>query len=157
MQICGGGNDISKANNMGTKMTVVFNGQQQEGPAQQPLLLAPASRALLLLGEIHVLYPPVSGIHDGSYYLCLGWMLEEDHIYPVPGFVLTTQKQVLCSIWRPRLGTFKHVLDTIPRELPNCPKVPQRMLYCSEEIFDVDGCLLYFSSKEDLSCHINHH
>jgi hypothetical protein len=31
------------------------------------------------------------------------------------------------------------------------------MHYCSQEIVDVDESLLYFTSKEDLMCHINHH
>ncbi len=31
------------------------------------------------------------------------------------------------------------------------------MRYCSLEIVDVDGRLLYLTSKEDLRCHINHH
>jgi hypothetical protein len=84
-------------------------------------------------------------------------MTKNDHIYSIPGFNLRTQKQVLRSIWRAMLGTFKHVLDTIPGEMPNCPKVQQRMLYCLEEIVDVDGHQLYFASKEDLSCQVNHH
>jgi hypothetical protein len=31
------------------------------------------------------------------------------------------------------------------------------MLYCLEEIVDIYRHLLYFASKEDLSCHVNHH
>jgi hypothetical protein len=60
-------------------------------------------------------------------------------------------------VWRPQLGTFKYVLDTIPRMVSDCPKLPQRMRYCFQEIVDVDGRLLYFTSKEDLMCHIDHH
>jgi hypothetical protein len=67
-----------------------MNGQAQEGPVQQSMLPEPAFRALLSLGKVHVPYPPGSGIHNGSYYLCLGRMTENDHIYPVPGFDPTT-------------------------------------------------------------------
>ncbi len=55
------------------------------------------------------------------------------------------------------MGTFKTVLDTIPRVVPDHPKLNQWMLYCSEEIVDIDGHLLYFASKEDLNGHVNHH
>jgi hypothetical protein len=121
------------------------------------MLPEPASCALLPLGEVHVPYPPDSGIHNGSYYLCLGQMTENDHIYPVPGFDPMTQKQVLRIIWRPRLGTFKHVLDTIPQKTLDRPKAQQQMKFFSEEIVDVDRCQLYFASKEDLTCHVSHH
>jgi hypothetical protein len=80
-----------------------------------------------------------------------------DQIYPVPGFDATTQKQMLRSIWRPWSETFKTVLDIIPQAVPDHPKVPRWMLYCSEEIVDIDGHLLYFASNEDLNSHINHH
>jgi hypothetical protein len=80
MQIHGGGGNIPEANAMGTKMTVGMNGHVQVGLAQQPASPAQASCALLLLGDVHVPYPLGSGIHDGSYYLCLGRMSVEDHI-----------------------------------------------------------------------------
>jgi hypothetical protein len=133
------------------------NSPVQEGPVQKSKSPELASRALLPLGEVHVPYPPDSGIHNGSYYLCLGQMTENDHIYPVPGFDPMTQKQVLRIIWRPRLGTFKHVLDTIPQKTLDRPKAQQQMKFFSEEIVDVDRCQLYFASKEDLTCHVSHH
>ncbi len=118
-------------------------------PAQTP-------SAFLPLGEVHVPYPS-SLAHHARLYSCPGQMSVEDQIYLVPGFDLTTQMQVLRCVWRPQLGTFKYVLDTIPQTVPDCPKLPQWMHYCSQEIVDVDGRLLYFTSKEDLMCHINHH
>jgi hypothetical protein len=69
----------------------------------------------------------------------------EDQIYSVPGFDPTIQKQVLCSVWRPRLGTFKTVLDTMPQAVPNRQKVPRQMLYCSEKIVDVDELMGVYS------------
>ncbi len=83
MQIRGGGDDVPEANAMGAKMMAGMNCQVQVGPAQQPAPPAQASRALLLLGEVHVPYPPSSGIHNGSYCLCPGGMSVEDHIYLV--------------------------------------------------------------------------
>jgi hypothetical protein len=124
-----------------------MDGQKQEGPVQQSKLPVTASCVLLPLGEVHVPFPPGSGNEDRSYYSCLGRMIENDHIYPVPGFDPTTQKQVLCAIWRPKLGTFKYVLDTMPQETPDQPKVKQWMRFCLEEIVDVDRCQLYFASK----------
>ncbi len=102
-------------------------------------------------------YPSSSVHHTGSYYLCPRQMSAEDQIYPVPGFNPTTQKQVLRCVWRPQLRTFKYVLDTIPRTVPDRPKLPRRMRYCLQEIVDVDGHLLYFTSKVDIMCHIDHH
>jgi hypothetical protein len=124
MQIHGGGNHTPRANAMHTKMTVGMNCQEQVALSQKQAPLAPATHALLALGEVHVPYLPGSGIHVGSYYLCNGRMSVEDQIYLVPWFDLMTQKQVLRSVWRPRSGTFKTVLETIPRAVPNCPKVP---------------------------------
>jgi hypothetical protein len=124
MQICGGGDNIPEANAMGTKMTVGMNCQVQVSFSQQPASPVQASCALLPLALVHVPYPPGIGIHNRSYQLCPGWMSVEDHIYPVPGFDPITQKQMLRSIWRPRFGTFKTVLDTIPGELPDRSKVP---------------------------------
>jgi hypothetical protein len=132
------------------------NSPVQEGPVQKSKSPELASRALLPLGEAHVPYPPGSGIHNGSYYFCLGWMTEDDIIHPVPGFDPMTQKQVFCAIWRPRSMNFNHVLDTVPRGTPDHPKVQRWMQFCSEEIVDADGRQLYFASKEDLTCHISH-
>ncbi len=91
-----------------------IDGQEQDVPAQQSKVPATASRALLPLGEVHIPFSPGSGNKDRSYYLFLGQMTENDHISPIPGFDPTTQKQVLRAICRPRLGTFKYVLDTMP-------------------------------------------
>jgi hypothetical protein len=90
------------------------------------------SRTLLPLGEVHDPNPPDSGIHNRSYYSCPGRMTANDLIDPVHGFNPTTQKQVLSSIWRPRLMTFNTVLDTVPQGAPDCPKFQQRMIFCSE-------------------------
>ncbi len=100
-----GGNKFGEK--VGVLAGIGTNGQEQEGLIQQSMLPATASCALLSLGEGHVPFPPGTGNKDGSYYLCPGWMTEteSDHIYPVPGFDPTTQKQVLHTIWRPRLGT----------------------------------------------------
>jgi hypothetical protein len=46
-----------------------------------------------------------SGTNNDSYYLCPGRMSESDHIYPIYVFDPKTQKQVLCAIWKSRLGT----------------------------------------------------
>jgi hypothetical protein len=138
-------------------MTVGMNNQVQVALSQQTAPPAQDHQALLPLGEGHVPYPFGSLHHAGSFYLCPGRMSGEDQIYLVPGFNPTTQQQVLRSVWRPRTGTFKTVLDTIPQAVPDHLKLPRWMLYCSEEIVDIDGRLLYFASKEDLRCYINHH
>ncbi len=72
--------------------------QGQEVPVQQSKSPELASRALLPLGEVHVPYPPGTGIHDGSYYLCPGQMTENDIIHPISGFDPMTQKQVIRAI-----------------------------------------------------------
>jgi hypothetical protein len=40
---------------------------------------------------------------------------ERDQVQPVSGFDPKTQKQVLCTIWRPTTRTFQIILETIPR------------------------------------------
>jgi hypothetical protein len=85
-------------------------------------------------------------------------MSERDKVHPVPGFDPMTQKQVLRTIWKPRMGTFfQNILDTIPRETLNQAKGRQQMQYCLEEIVDVDGQCLHFASKAALMCHFHHH
>jgi hypothetical protein len=99
----------------GDLLVVIGTGDRvKEGPVQMPTSPELACGALLLLGEVHVPYPPGSRFHKGSYYFCLGWMTANDMIHPIPGFDPTSQKQVLRSIWRPRSMTFKTVLDTVP-------------------------------------------
>jgi hypothetical protein len=144
-QMRGRGKTVPKANAMDTKMTDAKKDQVQVALSQQPVPPAQTPRVFLPLGEIHVPYPSGSTHHAGSYYSCPGRMSVEDQIYPVPGFDPTTKKQVLCCNQRPWSGTFKYVLDTIPRMVPDHPKLPRWMLCCSQEIVDVDGRLLYFT------------
>jgi hypothetical protein len=73
-------------------------GQGQEVPVQQSKSPELASRALLPLEEVHVPYPPGIGIHNKSYYLCPGQMIENNIIHPIPGFDPMTQKQVIRAI-----------------------------------------------------------
>jgi hypothetical protein len=90
-------------------------GSEDENNASIDCLpLAQTPCAFLPLGEVHVLNPSGLAHHARSYYSCPGWMSVKDQIYPVPGFNPTTQKQVLCCVWRPRSGTFTYVLGTIP-------------------------------------------
>jgi hypothetical protein len=123
-QMRGGGGAITKANTMDTRMTDAKNDQVQVAPSRQPSAPAQTLLAFLSLGEVHVLYPSGLAHHPGSYYLCPGQMSVEDQIYPVPGFGPLTQKQVLRCVWRPRSGTFKYVLDTIPQTVLDSPKLP---------------------------------
>jgi hypothetical protein len=124
----------------GDLLVVIGTGDRaKEKPVQTSTSLELACHTLHLFGEVHVPYPPSSEFHKGSYYSCPGWMTANDMIHPVPGFDPASQKQVLCSIWRPRLMTFRTVLDTVPQGTPDCPKVPRQLTFCSEEIVDVDG------------------
>jgi hypothetical protein len=72
--------------------------------------------------EVYVPFPPGSGKSTIMCYLCPGQMLERDQVHPIPGFDPKTQKEVLCTIWKSRTGTFQNVLDTIPRETLNQAK-----------------------------------
>jgi hypothetical protein len=121
-------------------MEVIGTGDQlKEGLVPMPTSPELACHALLPLGEVHVPNPPGSGFHKGSYYSWPRQMTENNTIHPVPGFDPTSQNQMLCSVWRPRLMTFKTVLETMPRRTPDRPKVQRWMIFCFEEIVDVDG------------------
>jgi hypothetical protein len=84
-------------------------------------------------------------------------MSEHDQVQPVPGFDLKTQKQVLCTIWRPTTWSFQITLETIPRATLTQAKSQHWMSYCLEGIVDVNRQCLHFASKEALMCHIHHH
>jgi hypothetical protein len=77
-------------------------------------VVVPASCDVLPPGEVYVPFPSGSGNSNGSYHSCPGRILESDQTYPAPVFDSKTQKQVLCTIWKPRMGTFQNVLDTMP-------------------------------------------
>jgi hypothetical protein len=118
-------------------------------------LLVTESLDVLLLGEVHVHFPPGSGNKDGCCYSYPGQILECDQIHPAPVFDPKTQKQVFCTIWKPRMGTFQNVLDTMLRETLKQSKGQQRMGFCSEEVVDVDRQSLYALCTEgrvDVSC-----
>jgi hypothetical protein len=119
--------------------------------------MATASLDVLPPGEVYAPFPPGSGNNTGSYYSCPGRMLEHDQVYPAPVFDPKAQKQVLCTIWKPRMGTFQYVVDTMPREALKQSKGQWWMQYCLEEIVDVGGQCIYFASKAELMCHVSHH
>ncbi len=112
----------------------------QESNVQATISLAVL--AVLPPGEMYVPFPPWLGENSSSYYSCPRRMLEHDPIYPTPGFDSKTQKQVLHTIWKPRMGTFQYIVDTMPQETPEWSKVQQRMWYSLEEIVDDDGWCL---------------
>ncbi len=93
MQIRSGSNHVPKASAMCTKMTVGINCQEQVALSHTQASPVPAPCALLPLDKVHVLYPPGSVHHAGSYYLSPGQMSVEDQMYPFPGSNPTTQKQ----------------------------------------------------------------
>ncbi len=89
-------------------------------------------------GEVYVLFPPVSRKSTGTYFSCPGQMSECDQVHPAPGFDPKTQKQVLRTIWKPRMGTVQYVLNTMPQEELEQSRGQQQMRYCLDEKVDVD-------------------
>ncbi len=99
----------------------------RQAKSQESKSLEHTSLDALPLGEVYFSFPPGSGKSTNTYYLCPGRMLEHDQVHPVRDFDLKTQKQVLCTIWKPRTGTFQIILDTIPRETLTQIKGQQRI------------------------------
>jgi hypothetical protein len=123
MQIRGGGDDIPEANAMGTKMMAGMNCQVQVGPAQQPAPPAQASRALLLLGEVHVPYPPVQGSTTGATICVRGGC--QWRTISTQSLDLTQQLRSRCiALFGGQGGDFQNCSGHHTMELPDRPKVP---------------------------------
>jgi hypothetical protein len=159
----GGGKLWPRSNNSGANVDVLDGSVPSYGddglvhkyPLQELELPASLSPDILPPGEVYVPFKPGSENNNGSYYSCLRCMLENDQILPTPVYDPTTQKQVLQSIRKPRIGTVQYVLDTRLQESSERSKGEQQMQFFSKEIDDVDRHRLYFASKADLMCHIS--
>jgi hypothetical protein len=108
-------------------------------------------------GEVYIPFPLSSVKSTNTHYLCPRRMSERDQVQLVPGFNPKTQKQVLCTIWRPTTQSLQIILKSIPLATLTQAKSQRWMSYCSKEIVDVDGQCLHFALKEVLMCHIRHH
>jgi hypothetical protein len=112
---------------------------------------------ILLLGEVYVPFPSCSGKSSNTYYPCPGQMSEQDQVQPIPGFDPKTQKQVLCTFWRPTTKTFQVILKTITCATLTQAKSKPWMSYCLGQIVNINGQCLHFSSKTALMCHVRHY
>ncbi len=70
---------------------------------------------ILPLREVYIPFPVSSGKSSNTYYPCPERMSAQDQVQPIPGFDPKTQKQVLCTIWRPTTWTIQVFLKSIPR------------------------------------------
>jgi hypothetical protein len=108
-------------------------------------------------GVVYVPLPLSSGWGANTYYPCPGHMSERDQVQPVPGFDPKTKKQVLHTIWRPKMKSFQVILKTIPCATPTQTKIKGWMSNCLDQIVVINGRRLHFASKTVLICHARHY
>jgi hypothetical protein len=134
--------------------TSVLGRQDKIQQLMPPVHISPD---ILPPGEVYVPFPPSAGKSSNTYYPCPGRMFEQDQVQPIPGFNTKTQKQVLCTIWRPTMKTFQVILETIPHVTLTQAKSKHWMSYCLEQIVDCDRQRLHFAPKTALMCHVHHY
>jgi hypothetical protein len=81
-------------------------------------------------------------------------MTEQDQVHPVPEFDPTIQEQSLHTIWRPTTKAFQVIQNTFPHATPTQATRKHWMIYCLEQIINIDRHCLNFASKDALMCHV---